>query len=208
MQRTTILLSLLAFVAIVACNYLIDAQAALLIQKVLFANRYWVRATSDLPDLLLLAVIAIALAGGVAYLIRKKLGVYDAATDLALMMSLSVPVSFLCKTILKVIFGRVNTRHWLLDPSLYGFHWFQGGGFFNGFPSGHMAVFTTFAAVVWRIYPRYGRWYATALLLTGLALVATNYHFISDVIAGTVVGIIVEATVWKWLHRRGLLHVS
>ena len=199
---------LLTLAAIVVCNYLIDAQVALLIQKVLYGNRYWVEATGNIPDLLLPAVSCIALSGWVIYLIRKRNGIRDAFTDLALTVSWSIPACYICKTVLKFVFGRVNTRQWLLDPSLYGFHWFQGTGFFNGFPSGHMAVFTTFAAVLWRIYPRYRGIYAGLLLLLGVALFATNYHFVSDVIAGAVVGIMVEAAVFNLLRRRQLLYVS
>ena len=197
-----------ALAAIVVCNYLIDAQAALIIQRVLYGNRYWVEATGNIPDLLLPAVSCIALSGWMIYLIRKRSGIHDALTDLALVVSWSVPASYICKTILKFVFGRVNTRQWLLDPSLYGFHWFHGAGFFNGFPSGHMVVFTTFAAALWRIYPRYRGLYAGVLLLLGVALIATNYHFVSDVVAGAVVGIMVEAAVVNLLRRRQLLHIT
>ena len=199
---------LLALAAIVACNYLIDAQAALIIQRVLYGNRYWVEATGNIPDLLLPAVSCIALSGWMIYLVRKRSGLHDALTDLALVVSWSLPTSYICKTLLKFVFGRVNTRQWLLDSSLYGFHWFHGTGVFNGFPSGHMVVFTTFASALWRIYPRYRGFYAGVLLLLGVALIATNYHFVSDVIAGAVVGIMVEAAVVNLLRRRQLLHIS
>ena len=103
--------------------------------------------------------------------------------------------------LLKFIFGRVNTREWLAKPELYGFHWFHGSGFGGGFPSGHMAVFTALVAAMWRYYPRYRPLYLILSLLLAAALIATNYHFLGDVIGGAYLGILVEAGTNRALSR-------
>lgn len=198
---------LVTLAVVIACHYLVDVPVALAVQEVLYGNRHWVSATNDLPDLLLPVVVLLGVWGWTVYFIRKRKGLTDVLTDLALVVGWAAPASFLCKVVLKVVFGRVNTRVWLTDTSLYGFHWFQGGGNFNGFPSGHMVVFSTVAAVLWRICPRYRWWYATTLLLLAVALVATNYHFVGDVVAGTVTGILVAMAVHGLLRRRQLVRL-
>jgi membrane-associated phospholipid phosphatase len=114
----------------------------------------------------------------------------------------TVPASYIVKSALKYIFGRTTTREWLHKPELYGFHWFQGVGSYAGFPSGHMAVFTAFSASLWRFYPRYRVIYVMMLLSLAVALIATNYHFLSDVIVGAYLGVIIELCIYKTLIRR------
>jgi membrane-associated phospholipid phosphatase len=94
-------------------------------------------------------------------------------------------------------FGRYWPETWVgNNPSLirdgaYGFHPFHSGIIFQSFPSGHTARTLALAAVVWIVYPKW-RW---ACVLASLAvivgLLATNYHFVGDIIAGGFVGGIV-----------------
>jgi membrane-associated phospholipid phosphatase len=81
----------------------------------------------------------------------------------------------------------------LIGTGAYGFHPFQMGDDIGSFPSGHAARIAAFLGVLWIAYPR-----SRALcLLTGvplaLSLIALNYHFVSDVIAGATLGGIVAA---------------
>jgi len=103
----------------------------------------------------------------------------------------TIPCSFLLKSALKYCFGRTTTRNWLANHVPLQFHWFHpiDGG---GFPSGHMAVFTALGAAVWFSYPQYRRMVIIFLALLGTALILTDYHFLSDVIAGAYLGIVVD----------------
>jgi membrane-associated phospholipid phosphatase len=92
---------------------------------------------------------------------------------------------------LKVLFGRT----WPLyhHPSLildgaYGFNFLRTGSAFESFPSGHMASIAALLGVFWICYPRYRRLYAVSLLSLAVALVVGDYHFLSDVLAGGLVG--------------------
>ena len=105
------------------------------------------------------------------------------------------------KSLAKFVFGRVNTRVWLEQPDLYGFHWFQRRQGCEGFPSGHMVVIVTLLAVLWRLYPKQRPWCLLLGLLLGAALVATDYHFLSDVLAGAYLGALVEAVIFRLLVR-------
>src|SRR6266480_980761 len=89
------------------------------------------------------------------------------------------------------VFGRYWPETWTHDnPSLigtgtYGFHPFQRGDDIGSFPSGH-------AGRILGIAMPQSRMIATVLCAPMLvSLVAMNYHFVSDVIAGSVLGAIV-----------------
>ena len=95
------------------------------------------------------------------------------------------------------VFGRYWPETWTHDnPSLigtgtYGFHPFQRGDDIGSFPSGHAARIFGFATV-WMIAMPTSRVAATLICAPMLvSLVAMNYHFVSDVIAGSVLGALV-----------------
>lgn len=104
--------------------------------------------------------------------------------------------------------GRYWPETWFDDnPSLlgsgaYGFRWFSGGEDVGSFPSGHAARTAAFAVVFWIAAPR------TRVLLLAVcslmlgALVAMNYHFVSDVVAGAYVGGVVGAFAATWTRLR------
>jgi membrane-associated phospholipid phosphatase len=70
----------------------------------------------------------------------------------------------------------------------------------GSFPSGHAARIAAFAAVFWLALPR-GRWVYALLAAPMLAaLVGMNYHFVGDVVAGSVLG----ALVGIWATRLSL----
>src|SRR6478752_1740130 len=96
------------------------------------------------------------------------------------------------------VFGRYWPETWTHDnPSLigtgtYGFHPFQRGDDIGSFPSGHACRIFGFAGV-WMIAMPGSRVVAIVLFAPMLvSLVAMNYHFVSDVIAGSVLGALVS----------------
>jgi membrane-associated phospholipid phosphatase len=79
----------------------------------------------------------------------------------------------------------------LIGTGAYGFHPFQVGDDIGNFPSGHAARIVGFFFVFWIAMPR-GRWLYVILTVPMLiALVGMNYHFVGDVIAGSVIGSVV-----------------
>ncbi len=113
----------------------------------------------------------------------------------ALLWSLSALVTTTINRQFKFAFGRswpetwVNNNPSFIRDGAYGFNPFHGGAGFQAFPSGHMAAICVAATVLWFCYPRLRAVYA--LLVAGVAagLIGTNYHFLSDVIAGGFVGV-------------------
>ena len=155
---------------------------------------------SNMPDLLSLIVCATTLLSWTGYLYLSHKGVKSKETLLCQLIGCTVPFSFFLKAVIKPLVGRTNTRVWLFNPDLYGLHWFHGGDDYSSFPSGHMAVFTCLALGFWRFYPRYRHAYLGFLFLLAVALIATEYHFLSDVIAGAYLGWVVDRIVHRCLR--------
>ena len=110
----------------------------------------------------------------------------------------------------RISIGDVCGRYWpetwthdnpsLIGTGTYGFHPFQRGDDIGSLPSGHAARILSFATV-WLIAIPRSRVVATVICAPMLvSLVAMNYHFVSDVIAGSVLGGIV-ATYAAYLAR-------
>jgi membrane-associated phospholipid phosphatase len=79
----------------------------------------------------------------------------------------------------------------LIGTGTYGFHAFQSGDDVGSFPSGHATRILAFATVFWIALPRSRAVWIVLCPPMLLALVAMDYHFVSDVIAGSVLGGIV-----------------
>ncbi len=203
-----ILYSLPVAAVAIICIFYVDRPLSLFVQSHLYGNKVWSDITSTIPDALLATVIIISTLSCTAYLSRKYKHVYDTRTFLLKVVAISLPVSYVVKTALKVVFGRIETRIWLQNSQQYGFHWFHGGFRFDGFPSGHMVVFATLFSAIWRIYPKYKIALVLLLAVLGVLLLATNYHFLSDVICGTYLGLLVESIMQRYCsaERNSPLH--
>ena len=77
---------------------------------------------------------------------------------------------------------------YLTDGS-YGFNFFTAGPAFNAFPSGHTAAVCALAAVLWMTYPRFRLLYAAGATTVAIALIAGDFHFLSDVLGGGFLGV-------------------
>ena len=89
--------------------------------------------------------------------------------------------------VLKFIFGRLGPSDFFRRPTAHIFYFFQGNQQ-SSFPSGHMVMATAFAMVMMRLQPRTQLILIILLCVGAITLVVGDWHFISDVIAGTFVG--------------------
>lgn len=89
--------------------------------------------------------------------------------------------------VLKPLFG-VPTPLWVIEGARHGFH-FAMGSSASSFPSGHMVLAGAFAGAFMRLYPASSRTLSGLLLLAAALLVVGDWHFISDVIMGTFIGV-------------------
>jgi membrane-associated phospholipid phosphatase len=107
-------------------------------------------------------------------------------------------ITTVVKDQLKFIFGR-SWPSLLLQQDVYGFHFFQSGKLWESFPSGHAAVAAALLSVVWTFMPKLRAACTIVVFAADLALVVLYLHFLSDVVAGTFVGVSVTLfTVAPW----------
>lgn len=183
----------------------VDRPVSLFIHDCFYRNRRWSAWTSSLPDTLLLIVLMISVASAGLYFYRKKRSLLDTETRLLGFIALTLPTVYIAKSLLKFLAGRVETRYWLQHRQLYEFHWLHGGENFNGFPSGHMLVFATLFAAIARYHAGQRLLCYSLLGVLGLLLVATNYHFVGDVLAGLYLGLLLESSMDRFYTRNDSL---
>jgi membrane-associated phospholipid phosphatase len=131
---------------------------------------------------------------------------------LLILVGLSVLMTFVLKNDLKWIFSRYWPMTWThqnlswISHRAYGFQWFQGHLFqgndqTGSFPSGHAAV--AFAALlpVGIVYRKLMGVVLTVAAVEALSMVAYDYHFLSDILAGSLVGISCVLLVDRLLSR-------
>ncbi|PYI47988.1 MAG: hypothetical protein DMF11_04870 [Verrucomicrobia bacterium] len=132
--------------------------------------------------------------------VRRAWGPFLRWQKVLLVACLSLIVADDFRISLGDVFGRYWPQTWTHDnPSLigtgtYGFHPFQRGDDIGSFPSGHACRILGFAAVWMIAMPRSRTVQIAVIVLCApmlLSLVAMNYHFVSDVIAGGVLGAII-----------------
>jgi membrane-associated phospholipid phosphatase len=115
--------------------------------------------------------------------------------ECTLLASISLIIAEITKAQLKYVFGRTWPNTWtnnnpsFLRDGVYGFNFFHGGPEYASFPSGHMAVTGAVVSVLWVYFPRFRFVYVLGVLTVAVGLIGMNYHFLSDIIAGSFVGI-------------------
>jgi membrane-associated phospholipid phosphatase len=133
-------------------------------------------------------------------LVRRAWGPFLRWQKVLLVACLSLIVADDFRISVGDVFGRYWPDTWTHDnPSLigtgtYGFHPFQRGDDIGSFPSGHACRILAFA-MVWVVAMPHSRTVQVlAIVLCSpmlVSLVAMDYHFVSDVIAGGILGGIV-----------------
>jgi membrane-associated phospholipid phosphatase len=192
----------LLFTLLVFCSYyFIDKNTALFIAKIWTSSARLAIFSANIPDFLFPLVCLITAVAWTAYFYLARKGIHSKHTYFFLLVANTIPLAYFLKAALKYLFGRINIRFWLRHPHFTEFHWFHGIGNYAGFPSGHMAVFTALALALWKFYPAYRSTYLGFLGTLALALTVTNYHFISDIIAGAYLGFIVHHLIDYGLTR-------
>lgn len=187
--KTVVALSL-GIILVIICCCLVDGPVAWFVHEhasVQHVLAQWTPLVSNvLNTLTLLAIIATVLWWA------WKPGGRLQTVLLATVASLVVTAAL--KLLLKWSFGRDCPEVWIknhptsIGQAAYSFHPFHPAAAYLAFPSGHAALLCSVLSILWICYPRW-RWvYAIVGGAMGMALVGMNYHFVGDVIAGTMLG--------------------
>lgn len=183
----SIAVSLLVFAAILLSIHFLDEGIAIRVMRFIRSFRPLHRATENIPDILPDIVAVGTLLMWLIYFYRLYKKINDAKTQFLLLAAVTLPASYILKTFFKHVFGRTNVRSWLLHHKPLIFDWFHRHGS-GSFPSGHMAVFAAFGAALLLYFPKLRKPVIIFLIVLGVALIGTDYHFLSDVIAGAYLG--------------------
>ena len=183
----SIAISLLVLAAILLSIRFLDEGIAVRVMQFIRSIRAIHKVTEHIPDILpdIVAVGTILMWLIYFYRLHKKLN--DAKTHFLLLAAVTLPVSYILKTYFQFMFGRTTVRSWLLSHKPLRFEWFHGFGGAS-FPSGHMTVFAAFGAALLIYFPKLRKPVIIFLIVLGVALIGTDYHFLSDVIAGAYLG--------------------
>jgi membrane-associated phospholipid phosphatase len=195
-----------AIVAVLLCVFWVDKPVATLAYAV-FGRLSFLSRLAGTPGLFgpLTAVI------GVVLILRRIIFLPISLFDVTLAQSeISLVATKLVLWPLKALFGRTwplyGEPSYIIDGA-YGFNLLKGGPEYASFPSGHAASVFVLCAVFWTAYPRYRAFYIAGVASVALALVVGDFHFVSDVIAGALLGGGVGASVvaaWRWIVRQPL----
>lgn len=143
------------------------------------------------------AIIAISLFSIIYATIKCCLRRYLSVAEKAFFVGgLNTIITVQINNLLKIVFGRTWPATWInnnpswLNSHVYGFHFFRGGKAYASFPSGHTAVVFAMITVLWFGVPKWRCLYAIIGFGIIVGIVGMYYHFVSDVIAGALLGIL------------------
>ncbi len=141
---------------------------------------------TEFASIVLLGVeAAIALVLVIFRIMRGRLSPFREATALACLASICAYA--INDGTLKVFFGVPNPAA-VLQGTRHAFNLLSGSSS-SSFPSGHMVLASAFAAVFMRLYRTSILPLSALLLVAAVLLITGDWHFVSDVIAGTFVGV-------------------
>lgn len=194
--RPFLLVLLLTIVLVALCVRFVDRAVALYAHahggEHVFFLLQRIPAWLGMAAVPLLVVFGLARAGGMK-LPRPMRVLFLAALSFLLAIAI--------KDALKYAFGRPWPETWIHhNPSFigthtFGFFPFHGGEGFASFPSGHMTAITAIMGVFCAAWPQLRLLWAALVAATAIGLLGMDYHFVSDVIAGTALGGLVSLAV-------------
>jgi membrane-associated phospholipid phosphatase len=197
-------------VAVVVCVLWLDRPIALLGYE-WFGRHRSVQRLAETPGLfgpLVVLTFAILVARG---MLARQFGTIDVVANLCV---IALAVGEPLRAWLKFIFGRTWPAYGqpsFIFEGAYGFHPFHGGPDFGSFPSGHALAVCAVAVILWIYLPMLRALCALSVATISVALLAGDFHFLSDVIAGAFIGVSLSALVvnmWEHRIRVGLLRAT
>jgi membrane-associated phospholipid phosphatase len=191
------LFAALCIVLMIACYWLVDRPFAFFVFSKLASWKGVFSVLGDIGDVAVPAAISMAVATCIGIHFHWKPGYVSCTLILA-------AIACLCALevtdVLKVGFGRAWPETWmngnpsLIGDGVYGFFPFRGSDF-TSFPSGQATAIAAPICVLWSRLPRWRPLYGAVVAVTAAGLLGADYHFVSDVIGGILVGSCVSAAI-------------
>lgn len=188
--KGTLWLLFLTAIVVVICYFYIDKQVVIWISQHNFRSSKTLKYLSQIPELFIAVVPIFYL----YVVIRFSFDRWTKLDQRLLKFANVIAVTQFLKEFFKFVFGRYWPATWesnnpsFVKDHLYGFHFFHNGEKYKSFPSGHAATLVAGLTILWFIFPRLRILYVLIFILSTLSILLFNYHFVSDVIAGSVLG--------------------
>ena len=106
----------------------------------------------------------------------------------------SIAASGIAVDLLKIVFGRTRPKLLFADGT-YDFGWLGFAADYWSFPSGHTAVVAALATALWCLWPRHVLFYIVLGCIVAASRVVTGAHYLSDVVVGGFIAVLVTRAV-------------
>ena len=137
---------------------------------------------------------------------KRFAGVKDrlkAWSMLPLFVFVSISFAGIVAKIMKISFGRMRPlHHYRYDD--YGFSWFGFDASLQSFPSGHAVTVAALMAALYFIMPRYRAAFVVIGTIIILARAMETAHYLSDVMVGAYIAIVMTAWMQRVFLRSGV----
>jgi membrane-associated phospholipid phosphatase len=195
------------FILVVFCIAFVDRPVADHAHAIWRINEPFYKALTQIVDPVPWYAATVASGYLVAFLLGVRPGPRGA---IALRIAIAILIALALKEQFKFLAGRTWPETWTANnPSyikdgVYGFFPLKGlagggGRAYHAFPSGHMTIISAAAWSVALNWPRLKWLMPIPVALVAIGMVGANYHWVSDLIAGTFLGTAVAVAA----HRFG-----
>jgi len=120
-----------------------------------------------------------------------------------LFMFIAIASSGLLVDLIKYTLGRYRPKL-LFQDGLYGFAFLHAGYGTTSFPSGHANTIAALALTLYCLFPRYGLLYLCFAVLVSASRAIIGAHFLSDVVVGAYLGIVMTLLTRSYLESKGI----
>jgi membrane-associated phospholipid phosphatase len=160
------------------------------------------------PYLILTAfAFAVLRWGGELPPLQHRAAAMRAASIIPGFLFLAIAASGLIVDLLKVVVGRARPKL-LFATGTYDFGWFGLRSDEWSFPSGHAATAAALMTALWCLWPRPLLLYIAAAALVAISRVVIGAHYLSDVIAGAVIAVVVTRVIASRLPPRRAVAIT
>ena len=108
--------------------------------------------------------------------------------------------------ILKFLLGRARPDL-LFSQDVYGFTFFASSTLYKSFPSIHSSTIGVICGAFAGFYPRWSLYLLPLCLILALSRVALTRHFVSDVIAGVTMGLLISQWIYSVMKKDHFQHI-
>ena len=113
---------------------------------------------------------------------------------------ISLAMGGILSTVVKFVLGRYRPSM-LIHDGLYGFTWLGTKMAETSMPSGHCVTVAAAATALWLTYPPLRPVYALWVAAMMSARLLAEAHYLSDVVAGTYLGVVAALIVSRMMRR-------